>query len=309
MTTLTLVNLTKAYTPGLPAISGLDLTIEEGQLLVLLGPSGCGKTTTLRLIAGLIQPTQGDILFDGRSILAVPPEKRSIGMVFQEASLFPFLSVGQNVAFGLKMRKLPREAITERVTAALKSVQLPGFEDRRPDQLSGGQRQRVALARALVIRPRLLLLDEPLTNLDPELRGDLREMIRSLQQDAGITTVFVTHDQAEAVAIADRIAVLMGGRLRQEGEPRDFYKRPADAAVARFFGADNFIPGIKQGQVVRTAFGPVNVPVSPMADGPVLLTIRAEAIEIGTNGQNTFQGPGAVLPFSRAYGIPEDRDR
>ncbi len=247
MTTLTLSNLTKAYTPGIPAISGLDLTIEEGRLVVLLGPSGCGKTTTMRLIAGLLHPTAGDILFDGRSVRDVPPEKRSIGMVFQEASLFPFLSVGQNIAFGLKMRKMPSSTIVDRVAGALDAVQLPGFENRRPDQLSGGQRQRVALARALVIRPRLLLLDEPLTNLDPELRGDLREMIRELQKEAGITTVFVTHDQAEAVAIADRIALLIGGRLRQEGEPRDFYESPADAEVARFFGADNFIPGIKQG--------------------------------------------------------------
>jgi ABC-type Fe3+/spermidine/putrescine transport system ATPase subunit len=289
MTTLTLVNLTREYTPGISAISGLDLTIEEGQLMVLLGPSGCGKTTTLRLIAGLIRPTQGDVLFDGSSVLDVPPERRSIGMVFQEASLFPFLTVGQNIAFGLKMRKLPPQEIAKQVGAALAAVQLEGYENRQPDQLSGGQRKRVALARALVIRPKLLLLDEPLTNLDQSLRGDLREMIRSLQREAGITTLFVTHDQTEAVAIADRIALLMDGRLRQTGRPQDFYERPADASVARFFGSDNFIPGIKQGQVVRTALGPLSVSASAVADGPVLLTIRAEAIKIGTNGNNTFK--------------------
>ncbi len=304
MTTLTLVDLRKDYQPGTPAIAGLNLTLEDGELMVLLGPSGCGKTTTLRLIAGLIRPTGGDVRFDGKSVLGLPPEKRAIGMVFQEPSLFPFLSVGQNIAFGLRMRKTPRGAIAERVAAALASVQLTGFEDRPPDQLSGGQRQRVALARALVIRPRLLLLDEPLASLDQGLRSELREMIRALQKNAGITTLFVTHDQAEAVAIADRIALMMDGCLRQVGEPRDFYERPVDAAVARFFGAENFIPGIKQGQVVHTALGLVEVPASPLADGPVLLTIRAEAIELGPNGNNSFkarvqsthfQGPTAYL--------------
>ncbi|MCP4356444.1 MAG: ABC transporter ATP-binding protein, partial [Chloroflexi bacterium] len=204
MTTLTLQNLTKEYAPGVTAVSDLNLTINEGELMVLLGPSGCGKTTTLRLISGLLQPTRGDVLFDGRSVLTVPPEKRNAVMVFQEHTLFPFMSVGDNVAYGLKMRKCNRAEIQERVAAALTAVQLPNFQNHWPDQLSGGQRQRVALARALIIRPRLLLLDEPLSNLDRSLREELRQMVRTLQQEAGITTLFVTHDQAEAVAIADR---------------------------------------------------------------------------------------------------------
>jgi ABC-type Fe3+/spermidine/putrescine transport system ATPase subunit len=240
------------------------------------------------MIAGLIPPTRGDVLFDGKSVLRTPPEKRSVGMVFQETSLFPFMSVGQNVAFGLKMRKLDRQVIEKKVAKALSAVQLPNFENRRPDQLSGGQRQRVALARALVIRPKLLLLDEPMSNLDRGLRGDLRQMTRALQKEAGITTLFVTHDQSEALAIADRIALMMDGQLRQIGQPQDFFEKPVDAAVARFFGADNFIPGIKQGQAVETPLGMIEIPASPLADGPVLLTIRAEAIEIGANGHNNF---------------------
>jgi ABC-type Fe3+/spermidine/putrescine transport system ATPase subunit len=251
MTTLILKDLTKEFAPGIPAVSELNLTVREGELMVLLGPSGCGKTTTLRLIAGLLPPTNGDVQFNGDSVLEVPPEKRGAVMVFQEHALFPFMSVGDNVAYGLKMRKLAREEIRQRVAAALTAVYLPGYEKRRPDQLSGGQLQRVALARALVIRPRLLLLDEPLSSLDPGLRKELQQMIRALQQEAQITTLFVTHDQAEAVAVADRIGVMMNGRLQQVGPAQAFYEDPANAEIARFFGASNFLPGVKRGQIVR----------------------------------------------------------
>lgn len=288
MTALTLSNLKKVYESGTVAISDLNLCVESGELLVLLGPSGCGKTTTLRLIAGLLQPTAGDILFDGESALERPPEKRGAVMVFQENALFPFRSVRDNVAFGLQVRKLGRDIIRQRVAEALATVQLDGYGDYWPEQLSGGQRQRVALARALVVRPNLLLMDEPLSNLDRGLRQRLRQMIRGLQQEAGITTLFVTHDQAEAVAVADRIALIFDGRLRQVGTPRDFYEKPADAQVARFFGDTNFLAGVKEGRVVHTEIGPVEVMPSPIADGPVLLTIRPEAIEIGHNGHNTF---------------------
>jgi ABC-type Fe3+/spermidine/putrescine transport system ATPase subunit len=288
MTTLTLQNLTKEYAPEITAVTNLTLTVHDGELMALLGPSGCGKSTTLRLVAGLLQPTSGDVLFNGRSILSTPPEKRGAVMVFQEHALFPFMSVGDNVAYGLKMRKLGRDEISQRVAEALTAVQLSGFEDRWPDQLSGGQRQRVALARALVIRPRLLLLDEPLSSLDRSLREELRQMIRQLQQETGITTLFVTHDQAEAVAVADRIGVMMNGRIRQIGRPRDFYEQPADAQVARFFGANNFLPGLKQGQTVVTTIGPIEIPPTPLPDGPVLLTVRPEAIELGVNGHNNF---------------------
>ena len=288
MTALTLSKLTKVYESGTVAISDLDLHVKSGELLVLLGPSGCGKTTTLRLIAGLLRPTAGDIRFDGRSALQVPPEKRGAVMVFQENALFPFRSVRENVAFGLQVRKLDRRVIRRRVAEALATVQLDGFEDYWPDQLSGGQKQRVALARALVVRPKLLLMDEPLSNLDRGLRERLREMIRDLQQEARITTLFVTHDQAEAVAMADRIALIVNGRLRQVGRPRDFYEKPADALVASFFGETNLLPGVKKGQVVHTEIGPVEVMPSSVGDGPVLLTIRPEAVEIGRNGHNTY---------------------
>lgn len=242
MTTLTLKNLSKDYEPGVPVVRDLNLTVGQGQLMVLLGPSGSGKTTTLRLISGLLAPSKGDVLFDGRSVLAVPPEKRGAVMVFQKHALFPFMSVGDNVAYGLKMRKMDRATIQERVSAALAAVHLPGFEGRWPDQLSGGQAQRVALARALVIRPRLLLLDEPLTSLDPGLRKELRRMIRALQLEAAITTIYVTHDQNDAVAVADQIGVMMEGRLVQVGLPRDFYERPANTEIARFFGETELAP-------------------------------------------------------------------
>jgi ABC-type Fe3+/spermidine/putrescine transport system ATPase subunit len=273
--------------------------------MVLLSPSGCGKTTTLRLIAGLLQPSSGDVLFDGVSVLDLPPEKRGAVMVFQEHTLFPFMSVGDNVAYGLKMRKLASAEIETKVEQALTAVQLPGFEDRWPANLSSGQRQRVALARALVVRPRLLLLDEPLSNLDPSLREDLRQVVRSLQQEAGITTLFVTHDQAEAVAIADRICVMMDGVLRQCGQPRDFFKNPVDAQTACFFGSNNFLPGMKSGHSVDTSIGEVEISTTPLADGPVLLAIRPEVVEIGSNGHNNFP----ALVRSCRYGRPASHCR
>jgi ABC-type Fe3+/spermidine/putrescine transport system ATPase subunit len=272
------------------------MDVADGEMLVLLGPSGSGKTTTLRLIAGLLNPTAGDLLFDGRSVLHTPPEKREAVMVFQEHMLFPFMSVGDNVAFGLKIKKQPKKAIREAVALALEAVQLSGFEGRWPDELSGGQRQRVALARALAVKPRLLLLDEPLSNLEPGLREELREMIRTLQREVGITTLFVTHDQMEAVAIADRIALLFDGHLHQIGRPRDFYEQPANEQVARFFGGVNFLPGIKQGGVVETAVGPLEVVQNGMPDGKVLVTIRPEAIEIGSNGHNNL--PAEVSSYN-----------
>ena len=288
MTELILRKLTREYTPGVAAVRDLNITVNDGELMVLLGPSGCGKTTTLRMVAGLVQPTSGDVLFDGQSVLGLPPEKRGAVMVFQEHALFPFMNVGDNVAYGLKMRGVSRPDIRRRVAQALTAVQLAGSEERWPEQLSGGQKQRVALARALVVRPRLLLLDEPLSNLDRGLREELRQMVRNLQRESGISTLFVTHDQAEAVTIADRIAVMMNGSLRQVGRPSDFYEKPAGVDVARFFGAENFLPGVKQGSQAKTAIGVLEIPDSPLADGPVLLTVRPEAVELGANGHNNF---------------------
>ena len=288
MTTVTLTNLSKTFDSGMSAVQRLSMDVADGEMLVLLGPSGSGKTTTLRLVAGLLTPTEGDLLFDGRSVLKTPPEKRGAVMVFQQHMLFPFMSVGDNIAFGLKIKNRSQKEIRETVAQVLEAVQLPGFERRWPNELSGGQRQRVALARALAVKPRLLLLDEPLSNLEPGLREELREMIRHLQRQAGITTLFVTHDQMEAVAVADRIALIFDGRLHQIGRPRDFYEGPVNEQVARFFGGVNFLPGVKQGGVVETAIGLLEVSQNGVPDGKVLVTIRPEAIEIGANGHNNL---------------------
>ncbi len=293
MTALTLTRLSKDFPSrngAVPALRELSLRVEEGELVALLGPSGCGKTTALRLIAGLLDPTSGDIAFDGESVLRVPPEKRGAVMVFQGHLLFPFMSVAENVAFGLKMRGVGREETRRRVAEALALVQLSGLEGRWADELSGGQRQRVALARALVVRPKLLLLDEPLSNLDPELREELRTEITRLQKQVGITTLFVTHDQSEAVAVTDRVALMMEGTVIQVGRPQDFYERPAEARVARFFGGANIFPARKRGDLIETDWGVLSINASPLPDGPVLATIRPEAIQFGANGANSLTG-------------------
>ena len=290
MTVVALKDLTKKYATGTLAVDGLTLQVSDGELMVLLGPSGCGKSTTLRLIAGLLQPTRGDVRFDDSSLAGVPPEKRGAVMVFQKHTLFPFMSVGDNVAFGLKLRNLDRTTVGRRVADALATVQLPGFEERWPEELSGGQQQRVALARALAVQPKVLLLDEPFSNLDPGLRDELRAMIYALQRDAGITTIFVTHDQDEAAAIADRIALLFEGRLRQVGPPRAFYTAPQDRQVARFFGGVNFVPGRQSGHEVSTSVGRLHVGPERIADRDVLVTIRPEAIEVGVCDSNNVVG-------------------
>jgi putative spermidine/putrescine transport system ATP-binding protein len=222
------------------AVAGIDLEVRDGEFLTLLGPSGCGKTTTLGLIAGFFPPSAGEIYLKGRAVAGLPPFKRDIGVVFQDYALFPHMTAGENVAFGLRMRGLPKEEIGGRVREALALVQLSGLEERRPLELSGGQRQRVALARALVIRPTVLLLDEPLSNLDLKLREEMRVEIAGLQRRLGITTVFVTHDQGEALVMSDRIAVMNAGRIEQVGTPSDVYERPATRFVAQFIGRMNF---------------------------------------------------------------------
>ncbi len=301
MTALSLDRLTKEFRTraagsaeraGRPVrvLHELSLALESGERQALLGPSGCGKTTTLRLIAGLLDPTAGDIRFDGRSVLNLPPERRGAVMVFQQHLLFPFMSVADNVGFGLRMRRTPRGEIRRRVAEALSLVQLTGLEGRWADELSGGQRQRVALARALVAGPRLLLLDEPLNNLDPELRDEMRAEIVGLQRRLGLTTLFVTHDQAEAAAVADRIALLLDGAIAQAGPLRAFYEQPAGARVARFFGNDNIFPARKRGPIIETAWGALAAGPSPLPDGPVLATIRPEAIRFETDGANTLAG-------------------
>ena len=228
------------------AINRIQLEIKQGEMLTLLGPSGCGKTTTLRCIAGLERPEEGDIVIDGNPMLSkgfVQPSKRGIGMVFQNYAVWPHMKVFNNIVYGLKLQKAPKEAVREKAQKVLEMVGLQGLEDRYPSQLSGGQQQRVALARALVTNPKVLLLDEPLSNLDAKLREELRFEIKSLVRRMGITSVYVTHDQAEAMVISDRIAVMNSGNVVQIGTPDEIYKRPANKFVADFIGTMNFIPG------------------------------------------------------------------
>jgi ABC-type Fe3+/spermidine/putrescine transport system ATPase subunit len=223
------------------AVRDVCLQVQEGELFTLLGPSGCGKTTTLRLIAGLETPSAGKIMFAGQDFTSLPPFRRNLGMVFQSYALYPHMSISENVAYGLRVRRLAEGEVRRRVHEALELVGLAGLEARRPAQLSGGQQQRIALARALVYGPRLLLLDEPLSNLDAKLRVYMREEIRKIQQRARITTVYVTHDQEEALSISDRLAVMYGGRVVQVGTPAELYEAPASVGVADFLGKANFL--------------------------------------------------------------------
>jgi ABC-type Fe3+/spermidine/putrescine transport system ATPase subunit len=222
------------------AVDRVSLTIEPGSMVALLGPSGCGKTTTLRMVAGLVEPSAGEIFLDERPITRVPVHRRNIGMLFQNYALFPHMNVAENIAFGLETRGIKRAAAAERVASALQLVQLPEYSNRMPSQLSGGQQQRIALARALVVEPALLLLDEPLGALDKALRQSMQVELRALQQRLGVTTVMVTHDQDEALTMADRIVIMRDGRVEQVGAPADVYQRPVSRFVAGFLGASNF---------------------------------------------------------------------
>ena len=297
---LALSGLTKRYGPVV-AVDQVTLRIAAGEMVALLGPSGCGKTTTLRMIAGLIEPSLGDIVLGGRSIAGVPVHRRNIGMLFQNYALFPHMSVGQNIAFGLQTRGVRRREAGERVREALALVRLDGFADRLPAALSGGQQQRVALARALVIQPSVLLLDEPLGALDKALREDMQVELRQLQQRLGITAVIVTHDQEEALTLADRIVVMRAGRLEQVGTPQEIYSRPRSRFVAGFIGASNFLPGRVVGRdggeaCISLAGGArLTVPgAAPPAGSEVLVAVRPEAISVR---------PGAP-PFDAANAAP-----
>lgn len=286
MTQVNLIHLGKIYEgTDVPALQGLSLELASGRITAVLGPSGCGKTTLLKLIAGLLYPSQGDIIFDGQSVFPIPAERRGAVMVFQNHLLFPYLSVAENVGFGLKMQGFDRQTIRRRVAEMLELVQLPGYEERRPRQLSGGQQQRVALARALIVQPRVLLLDEPLSNLDAHLRNDMQDLILEVQRRLGLTTVIVTHDQVTATTLADQIGLMFDGRLHQFGRPQAFYERPASVRVARFFGGTNFVPGIKHEAQVETALGIFHYPgPASHPDGPVTLTIRPEHVQLSQNG-------------------------
>ncbi len=271
------------------AVNDLTVEIPRGIFLSLLGPSGCGKTTTLRLIAGFEQPSEGDVFIRGQRVNLVPAYRRDFSMVFQNFALFPHMTVAHNVAFGLRMRRVPPRERAARVREALALVHLAGFEERYPRQLSGGQQQRVALARAIVVRPTVLLLDEPLGSLDKKLREEMQVELRQLQRTIGITAVFVTHDQEEALTLSDRVAIMNGGRIEQMGTPRELYERPATDFVANFLGVSNIFEGRviarqEDGQAC-VAIGPVRVSIGwePGLEvgAPVRLAVRPEKIRLG----------------------------
>ena len=300
MTPIRLRGLVKTFGSTV-AVDHIDLDIAPGDLFFLLGPSGCGKTTLLRMIAGFIDPTAGQIRFGEDDVTRLPPNKRDTGMVFQSYALWPHMTVRQNVAFGLDVRKVSQAEKDRRVDQALNLVQMLPYADRKPNQLSGGQQQRVALARALVIGPRVLLLDEPLSNLDAKLRLEMRSGIRDICKKAGITGVYVTHDQKEALSMADGVAVLRSGKVMQVGPPRQLYERPANRFVADFLGETNFFPAVVKGRdeglvVLDSPLGTIRSSVFPedLPDtGNVTLSIRPEAIHLGKlNGDS---GPSGIL--------------
>ena len=276
-----------------PALDGVSLRIEEGELFALLGPSGSGKTTLLRAIAGFVDPEAGTIRIDGDAMRDIPVHRRDIGMVFQDYALFPHMSVFDNVAFGLSVRHVARAEMAERVRAMLTLVQLEGYEERRPGQLSGGQQQRVALARALVTRPRVLLLDEPLGALDKRLRRQMQIELRQIQREVGITTVFVTHDQEEALTLSDRIAILDAGRIVQSGPPQAVYERPRTVFAADFLGDANFFTGRTDGDGrVRTSRGSelFTADVAEDTGADVILAVRPEKLRIARAGNPASDG-------------------
>ncbi len=272
------------------AVNGISLNIEQGEFFTLLGPSGCGKTTLLRMIAGFNTVDGGEICFDEQVINTLPAHKRDIGMVFQNYAIFPHLNVADNVAYGLKARKVPKEQIIPRVDEALKMVQIDQLKARQPNELSGGQQQRVALARALVIEPSVLLFDEPLSNLDAKLRVQMRTTIKKLQRRLGITTVYVTHDQEEALAISDRIAVMNQGNIMQIGKPEEIYRKPANPFVANFIGVSNFIDCTVDGQDPASATVHLHdghsfqMPLRKPYSGEVILSARPEQLFFSEQG-------------------------
>ncbi|MXQ12236.1 ABC transporter ATP-binding protein [Microvirga makkahensis] len=270
------------------AVEDMSLSVAKGEFISLLGPSGCGKTTTLQMIAGFMDPTAGSICLNGRDLTSVKPAKRGLGIVFQSYALFPHMTAAENIAFGLEMRGVPRAERDVRVREALAMVGLDGYADRYPRRMSGGQQQRVALARALVIKPDVLLLDEPLSNLDAKLREDMQIELRQIQRNIGTTTVLVTHDQTEAMALSDRIVVMSKGRIEQIGTPHETYERPASPFVSHFLGKTNEF----QGEVIRRAGEALLVagscqwpaPVGP--SGPVTITVRPEKVGFDSGSGN-----------------------
>ena len=308
MSTVAVIDAVKKY-DAVAALDGVTMTFSDGEFFGLLGPSGSGKTTLLRAIAGFVTLDRGQVLIDGQDVGGVPVHARNIGMVFQNYALFPHMSVAENVAFGLEVRGRPREEVAQSVKQALAMVRLGGLEQRKPKQLSGGQQQRVALARALVTRPKVLLLDEPLGALDKHLRQEMQVELRRIQRQVGITTIFVTHDQEEALTLSDRIAIFDSGRIIQEGAPMAVYERPVTRFAAGFLGEANFLQGrvtaVDAGGLARIALdigGEASCPLSNAQVGQtVLLALRPEKITLTTGGQagvNALRGKVLDVVFS-----------
>ncbi len=301
MISIDIKQVTKKF-GSVTALDDVTLRVEPGELFFLLGPSGCGKTTLLRSIAGFYVPEAGSIHFDQDDVTRLPPHKRNTGMMFQSYALWPHMTVEKNLAFGLEERKVPKAEIRERVAEALASVKMEDYGDRRTAQLSGGQQQRVALARALVVRPRCLLLDEPLSNLDAKLRLEMRLEIRRVCKSFGLTAIYVTHDQKEALSISDRMAILERGRIAQIGTPGEVYRRPRSKVVADFIGETNFIEGVVAGReqdclVVKTELGmfhgyPGDADWRPATDEPVTLSVRPECWRL-SHGEH-LEGPNGI---------------
>lgn len=303
MTQVNLISLTKRY-PNQPApvLKNFSLSVDDGELVALLGPSGSGKSTLLKLITGIERPDTGDVQFDGVSILNISPNKREAVFMFQKSYLFPFLNVAKNIGFGLKVKGYSAEIIRAEVARMLDLIGLPGVEKRRPSQLSGGEQQRVALARALVTHPKLLLLDEPLSSLDTEVRLNLQEAIRSIQSELGITTILVTHDLGEAMAMSDRLALLQQGEIVALDKPEALFHRPPNLAAAQFMGVSTFLNGKQAAGRLETPIGVLNIPCREEKTCMATYAIRPEHISIQTErGENTLPGKISNCVFRGEY--------
>jgi putative spermidine/putrescine transport system ATP-binding protein len=313
MAGVTLERLTKTFPGGTRAVDGISVEIGAGEFFSLLGPSGCGKTTTLRMVAGFEPPDGGIIRVGGREITNLPPEQRDMGMVFQNYALFPHRTVAENVAFGLRMRNVPKAEIALRVRDALELVRLSGLEERRPSQLSGGQQQRVALARAIVVKPTVLLCDEPLGALDKKLRQAMQFELKALHRRLGLTLLYVTHDQEEALTMSDRIAVMRAGRIAQLGPPEEIYDRPRTRFVADFIGDINILEGMAEGASLRLPADWTCPLPMPLPSGPAAVALRPERVQLIAPGQGlvdaiveeaNFLGDSVLLKLLLPGGAP-----
>ncbi|MFN8465091.1 MAG: ABC transporter ATP-binding protein [Caldilineaceae bacterium] len=290
MAKLELVGLSKQFGTGAPAVDDVNLSVDDGEFLCILGPSGCGKSTTLRMIGGFEEPTSGDVRIDGASVVNLPPNRRPTAMVFQKYTLWPHMRVYDNIAFGLRLRHMPKAEIEREVGGALELVGLAGYTRRYPAQLSGGEQQRVALARALVLRPKILLLDEPFSNLDALLRVRLREELHAIQRRVKITAVFVTHDQEEALSLADRIAVMSAGRLEQLDQPSTIYSAPRTLFVADFIGQMNILPAVRSADGLQIGRYSLPAPQELNGSGAVSVAVRPEDLIVGPQGTAWSEG-------------------